>query len=121
MPLIAIVEDAEDHREVFYYLLRDQYEVVAYENGSEAIDGFSRSKPDLIIMDIRLEDMDGMEVLRRIRADKELKDTPVIALTANAMKGDRERCLNAGFNEYLSKPLLQPDELLDCIQKLIAP
>ena len=52
MPLIAIVEDAEDHREVFYYLLRDQYEVVAYENGSEAMDGFSRSKPDLIIMHV---------------------------------------------------------------------
>jgi two-component system chemotaxis sensor kinase CheA len=121
MPRIAIVDDAEDHREVFSYLLRDQYEVVGYESGAQAIDGFSRSKPDLIIMDIRLEDMDGTEVLRRIRAIEELKDTPVIALTANAMKGDRERCLNAGFNEYISKPLLQPDQLLHCIQSLIAP
>jgi CheY-like chemotaxis protein len=121
MALIAIVDDAEDHREVFYYLLRDRYEVVSYESGQQAMDGFRGRKPDLIIMDIRLEGADGTDVLRRIRADKNLQDTPVIALTANAMKGDRERCLLAGFNEYLTKPILQPDELLDCIQKLIAP
>ena len=119
MPLVAIVDDAEDHREILYYLLRDQYDVLSYESGQEAIDAFRHTKPDLIIMDIRLADMDGVEVLHRVRADDALKHTPVIALTAQAMHGDRERCLTAGFNDYVAKPLLRPENLLETIQRLI--
>jgi CheY-like chemotaxis protein len=119
MPLIAIIDDAEDHREVVDYLLRDRYDVIGFEDGETALEAFRQRKPDVIIMDLRLEGIDGMEVLRRLRADHALQGIPVIALTAHAMVGDRERCLAAGFNDYISKPLLRIERLRDAVRSLL--
>jgi CheY-like chemotaxis protein len=119
MPLIAIVDDTDDHRELLFFVLQSQYEVIGFGDGHTAMAAFRRRKPDLIIMDIRLPKTDGIAVLHLIRADHTLKDIPVIALTAQAMKGDRERCLAAGFNDYISKPLIELQPLFESIYRLL--
>jgi PAS domain S-box-containing protein len=81
------------------------YQVILARNGLEAIELAEQELPDLILMDVHLPHMDGLEATRRIRAQEKLAHTPIIALTALAMPGDRERCLSAGMNEYLSKPI----------------
>ncbi len=81
------------------------YHVTIAHNGKEALEKIKENKPALILMDIQMPVMDGFEAIRQIRADKNISDIPIIALTALAMSGDRERCLNAGANEYLSKPV----------------
>lgn len=86
----------------------------------EAMDGLSglliaeQTRPDLILMDINLPDMDGLEVTRRLKTDPVLSAIPVIALTANALHGDRDRCLAAGCSGYLAKPVSR-QELKDAI------
>lgn len=87
------------------YLTRKGYRLTLAENGIEAIRQVQNKKPDLILMDIQMPDMDGLEATRRIRADDSMADVPIIALTALAMPGDRERCLEAGVDGYLSKPV----------------
>src|SRR5437764_7949815 len=100
MKKIAVIEDAKDNREFLYYLLRDDYHVFRYGSGEEALQSLSREPVDLIIMDIWLPDLDGVEVLKQLRQDERLQKVPAIALTANAMTGDREKYLAAGCNEY---------------------
>ena len=87
------------------YLLSKGYQVVVARNGEEAIARAREKRPDLILMDIQMPVMDGLEATRRIRADADLGRVPIIALTALAMRGDREQCLAAGVDEYLSKPV----------------
>jgi two-component system sensor histidine kinase/response regulator len=94
--------------------------VVEYENGFDALAGLAQALPDLVLLDISLPEMDGTEVLRRIRADAKLRDLPVIALTAHAMSGDREKYLAAGFNDYVTKPIVDEALLLEAIQRLLA-
>src|ERR1700704_2568343 len=106
MKKIALVEDNADNRLLVQVILGDLYHVTSYENGQDALEGITNEKPDLILLDISLPKMDGNEVLRRIRADETLLNLPVIALTAHAMAGDREKYLGAGFNEYVTKPIL---------------
>ena len=81
------------------------YRVIIARNGEEAIAQTNQCHPDLILMDIQMPDMDGLEATSRIRAQDEFTDIPIIALTALAMPGDRERCIQAGATEYLSKPV----------------
>jgi len=105
-PLILLAEDNQANITTLAdYLLVKGYQVVVARNGAEAIGRAMELHPDLILMDIQMPGMDGLEATRRIRADGELADIPIIALTALAMPGDRERCLNAGANDYLSKPV----------------
>ena len=120
MRKIAIVDDAEDSRDFLYYLLRDDYEIARYDRGDEALRGFAANVPDLVIMDIRLQELDGIDILKRIRRDENLRSIPVIALTANAMTGDREKYLGAGFDEYVAKPIKDMDVLLSAIRRLIS-
>jgi two-component system, cell cycle response regulator DivK len=116
---IAIVDDAEDSREFLYYLLRDRYTVLRCDGGNEAIRTIREHQPHLVLMDISLPDIDGIDVLKLIRSDNLLPRIPFIALTAHAMSGDKEKYLLAGFDDYVSKPIIDIDILLTAIEKLI--
>jgi len=117
MKKIAVVEDNPDNRLLVQVILEPHYEVVEYETGFAALEGLSRARADLVLLDVSLPEMDGTEVLRRIRQDDTLKALPVIALTAHAMAGDREKYLAAGFDDYVSKPIVDEQVLLDAIAR----
>ena len=117
---IAVVEDNPDNRLLVRAILEDQYEVEEYEAGPPALAAFHDAPPDLLLLDISLPGMDGVEVLRHVRASVHLAGLPVIALTAHAMAGDRERFLAAGFDEYVTKPIVDETILLDAIAQRLA-
>jgi two-component system cell cycle response regulator DivK len=119
MKKIAVVEDKPDNRLLVQVILEPFYDIVEYESGPAALAGLPREKPDLVLLDISLPEMDGTEVLRRIRADPQLRTLPVIALTAHAMSGDRDKYLGAGFNDYVTKPIVDETILLNAIRQLL--
>jgi len=105
-PLILLAEDNEANVSNFtIYLTALNYRLIVANNGQQAIALAKSENPDIILMDIQMPIMDGLEAIRLIRADAEIANIPIIALTALAMQGDRERCLEAGANEYISKPV----------------
>ena len=117
MKRIAVVEDNPDNRLLVQAILEDVYELSEYETGSEAIEGLGDDLPDLILLDISLPGMDGTEVLEWIRGQDDLKETPVIVLTAHAMAGDREKYISAGFNDYVTKPIVDEAVLTEAIER----
>lgn len=119
MRKIVIIEDVEDNRELLYYLLRDEFHVTRFGSGEEALRHFAVETPDLIILDIRLPGMDGIEVLNRVRQHEHLRQLPVLALTAHAMSGDREKYLCAGFDEYASKPIVDLADFVGIVRRLV--
>ena len=119
MKKIALVEDNPDNRLLIQVILEDRYQVIEYETGSEALAGMREEKPDLVLLDISLPGMDGTEVLQEMRVDEDLRDLPAIALTAHAMVGDREKYLAAGFDEYLTKPIVEEEVLFEAIERLL--
>ena len=119
MNTVAVVEDNADNRLLLQAILDGLYNVVEYENGVDALAGLAASLPDLVLLDISLPGMDGNEILMRIRADDQLRRLPVIALTAHAMAGDREKYLAAGFNDYITKPIVDETLLLGAMEKWI--
>ncbi|MCC6607199.1 MAG: response regulator [Anaerolineae bacterium] len=105
-PLILLAEDNETNiQAIGEYLQEINYQVMVARNGGEALELAIDQKPDLILMDIQMPVLDGLTVTQRLRAMSEFEATPIVALTALAMPGDRERCLAAGANEYLAKPV----------------
>jgi two-component system, cell cycle response regulator DivK len=118
---IAVVEDNPDNRLLLQALLSDRYDLVEYDNGMDALAGMGASPPDLVLLDISLPGMDGNEILGRIRTDPRLRPLPVIALTAHAMAGDREKYLRAGFDDYITKPIVDEMLLLSAIERWIEP
>ena len=116
---IAVVEDNPDNRLLVSAILDDAYELSEYESGAEVLAGLKDNPPDLMLLDISLPEMDGTEVLAWIRKQPEFQGLPVSALTAHAMSGDREKYLAAGFNEYVTKPNLDEDVLLEAIQRCL--
>lgn len=119
MKKVAVVEDNADNRLLLQAILGDRFDLVEYDNGTDALAGLSDSPPDVVLLDISLPGMDGNEILKRIRADLSLRGLPVIALTAHAMTGDRERFLAAGFDDYITKPIVDETLLFDAIERLI--
>ncbi len=120
-PLILLAEDNESSIEILSdYLQMQGYRVTIARNGLEAVQLASEEPPALILMDIQMPRMDGLEATRRIRTRPELAHVPIIALTALAMQGDRERCLTAGATDYVSKPV-SPRHLLQQIEALLHP
>ena len=103
---ILIVEDNEVNRRLAEFLLRSQgYQVREASTAREALDMLKTERPNLIVMDIQLPDMDGLEATKRIKEQPETADIPVLAVTSYAMKGDRENALAAGCVGYISKPI----------------
>jgi len=106
MSKILIVEDNEMNRDMLSRRLeRKGYEVVMAEDGQKGVDMSKSENPDLILMDLSLPVMDGWEATSTIKADNNTKDIPIIVLTAHAMAGDREKALEAGADEYDTKPI----------------
>jgi two-component system cell cycle response regulator DivK len=103
---ILVVEDNQDNREMVVKVLKfNGYEVIEAVDGEEGIEKAKTEAPALILLDIYLPKMDGYEVAKRLKGDTGLRDIPVIALTAHAMKGNREQALAAGCDGYISKPI----------------
>jgi two-component system cell cycle response regulator DivK len=103
---VMIVEDNELNMKLFNDLLRaNGYDTLPMRNGYDALDALKENRPDLIIMDIQLPEISGLEVTKLIKQDEALRHIPVIAVTAFAMKGDEERIRQGGCEGYLSKPI----------------
>ena len=120
-PKVAVVEDNPDNRMLVEALLEDRYDISEYETGVEAVEGLPGNIPDVVLLDISLPEMDGTEVLAWLRVQDALKHLPVIALTAHAMAGDREKFLSLGFDDYVTKPILDEDRLIDAIERCLNP
>jgi CheY-like chemotaxis protein len=120
-PTLLLAEDSEANITLLSdYLTAMHYRVIVARNGGEAIERAQEERPAIILMDIQMPEMDGLEATRQIRADATLDTVPIIALTALTMPGDRERCLEAGINEYLGKPV-SLKYLVQIIETLLPP
>lgn len=118
-PRILLAEDNETNiLTILSYLEAHDFQVMLARNGIEAVQMAKRHQPNLILMDIQMPDMDGLEATRQLRADPETSQIPVIALTALTMPGDRERCLEAGAIDYLAKPV-RLKQLLELIHQYL--
>jgi CheY-like chemotaxis protein len=119
MKRIAIVEDNPDNRLLLRVLLRENYDLQEYETGAAALAGLVRQPPHLVLMDLSLPDMDGAELLGRMRALEPLRGLPVVAVTAQAMAGSREQILALGFAGYVSKPLMDFEAFLALLDRVL--
>ncbi len=119
MKTIAVVEDNPDNRLLVQAILEDSYRLSEYEDGPAARAGVRRELPDLVLLDISLPGMDGTQVLQALRSEDRLRDLPVVALTAHAMAGDRDRLLAAGFDGYVAKPITDEQILLGAIEQCL--
>ena len=103
---VLVVEDHEDNRQILRDLLENAgYDMIEAKDGEEALMAAASQRPDLILMDIQLPEVSGLEVTKWLKDDDELRSIPVIAVTAFAMKGDEERIREGGCEAYLSKPI----------------
>ena len=119
MPKVLIVEDNENNMELISFIIEaNGAETIQAINGLSGVEMALNEKPDYVILDIQLPDIDGLEVLKRIRASEEGKDIPVIAMTSYAMAGDKERMINAGCNGYIEKPI-DPERVINQIEKIL--
>ncbi len=119
MKTVMIIEDNELNMKLFDDLLQSQgYNTVQNMDGKDILKLVRNHRPDLILMDVQLPGVSGVDITKTIKADAELKSIPVIAVTAFAMKGDEERIMEGGFNGYLSKPISIP-LFLETITKFI--
>ncbi len=121
MKRILVVEDKATSRELLRAVLERQgYLVLEAANGQEALQRIQQESPDLVLLDLQIPAPNGYEVLKQIRGDRRLAGLPVVALTASAMQGDRERALAAGFTGYIAKPVAL-SHLRDEVSRLLGP
>ena len=119
MAKVLLVEDNEMNRDMLSRrLVRRGFEVVFAVDGQQGVDLARSEKPDIILMDMSLPVMDGWEATRRVKADDVTRGVPVIGLTAHAMSGDREKAIEAGCDDYDTKPV-ELDRLIGKIERLI--
>ena len=121
MRRVALVEDNPDNRLLVQAILEDTYEVLEFASGQAAMDGLVDAAPDLVLLDISLPGMDGTDVLAWMRTQPSLASCPVVALTAHAMAGDREKYLAAGFDDYVTKPIVDEDILFSALRRWLSP
>jgi two-component system cell cycle response regulator DivK len=116
---VLLVEDNPHNRKIFSGMLAHAgFRVVEAVDGNEAMQKVASEKPNLVLMDLSIPGIDGWECTRRIKGDPATKDTPVIALTAHAMRGDEERAREAGCDGYLSKPV-SPKKVVEVVRKYL--
>jgi two-component system cell cycle response regulator DivK len=116
---ILIVEDNPVHMRLIEMTLRSKnYTLLKATSGEEAMDIATRERPDLILMDLNLPEMTGFEVTKKLRENPSFSHTPIIAITAYAMRGDRERVIESGCDAYLTKPI-NTHELLNVIAQML--
>jgi two-component system cell cycle response regulator len=109
MRRILVADDNAVSRELIREVLqKDNYEVIEASDGREALEKLRQDPPDLALLDIQMPVLDGKAVIQELRADPRFSQLPVVALTAYAMRGDRERALSLGFNAYITKPINIP-------------
>jgi len=119
-PTILIIEDNEQNLYLATFLLeKGGYDIVAARTGAEGLEMATKIQPALILLDIQLPCMDGFEVLERLRKNPELDNVAITAVTSHAMVGDRERCLSAGCNGYIEKPI-DPDTFLRDVERYLS-
>jgi len=120
---ILVVEDNEDNRRILIYRLRKigDFEIIEAVNGEQAIEVVRTQRPDLIFMDLKMPVLDGWEATGRIRQMEGGDRVRIIALTAQAMAGDEEKALAAGCDDYLSKPVVDPNLVREKLERLIGP
>jgi CheY-like chemotaxis protein len=116
---ILLIEDNAANRYLVRFLLEHRgYEIVAAESGPQGLELALKLRPDLILLDVQLPGMDGHAVARSIKGDPALKHIPVVAVTSYAMTGDREKCLEAGAEGYIEKPI-NPDSFVAEVERFL--
>ena len=119
MKRVLVVEDNETNLYLIKFMLeKNGYEVIEAREGAMGVELAIKEKPDLILMDVQLPDIDGLEATKRIRASDADSDIPIVALTSFAMPGDREKALAAGCTGYIEKPI-NPDTFIAEIEKYL--
>lgn len=119
MKTALVIEDNENNMKLITFILeKNGYSTIKAENGKTGIELAIKEKPDFILLDIQLPDMNGLEVLKEIRKSEIDGEIPIIAITSYAMSGDRERLLQAGCNGYIEKPI-DPVTIINQIRKII--
>lgn len=117
---VLIIDDNEENLTLVDYLLRAHgFDTLLARNGADGLKLATAAKPDLILLDVRMPFMDGYEVARAIRADQALDPVPIVAVTASAMVGDRERIAQAGFDHYVQKPI-DPERFIAEVERCLA-
>ena len=122
MKKIYLVEDNPDNAELVVDMLSDQYDIKRFSSAVELLTFLYKpeiEKPDIFILDISLPGMDGVTLMRKIKDEQTLKDVPMIALTAHAMKDDKRRFIDSGFDGYVSKPIVEEEALKGEISRVI--
>lgn len=120
MSRVLVVEDKAANRDLLRYLLEaGGHEVLMAENGAEGVAAADESRPDLVLMDLHMPVMDGFDAVARLKDHAELCRIPVVAVTAIAMVGDREKVLAAGFDGYLTKPI-EPTTFVEEIGRFLS-
>ncbi len=117
--ILCVEDNQQNMRLVRKILTTAGYEVFEAFDGMSGIEMAERERPNLILMDVNLPDIDGLEATARLKQQPAFVQTPIIALTANAMHGDRERCLDAGCDGYIPKPITK-NELLNTVAHFLA-
>lgn len=122
MDILLVEDNVLNQKVIVFNLKKLNYNVVAVDNGKDAIDKFSNTPFDLILMDLMLPEMNGYEItqeIRRLEKEKGIENTiPIIAITANVLDNDREKCFEAGMNEFMTKPFTT-DQLVEKIRMFI--
>ena len=113
---ILVIEDNPDNMITIKAVLKNKYNILEAADGEEGLKKTLAESPDLVLLDISLPEMDGFTVVRKLKENKETRHIPVIALTARVMKGDREKILEAGCDDYIAKPI-DPEKVLETIEK----
>ncbi len=123
MKTVVLVEDNPDNMDLVTDMLDDRFTLIPFSSALDLLDYLKTpdaTQPDLFVLDISLPQMDGITLMRKLREMDRFRSSPMLALTAHAMVDDRRHLLDAGFDEYLSKPIVDDEELIEKIETLIA-